>query len=74
MALQQALLIYFTAYRTSHEAIEQLLNAREVSQRDERTRLWRDYKLQELYFVGITVRPRTNRERTGSGLIFDRRP
>ena len=56
MAPHNALLIYFTAYRTSHDAIKELLNAKDLEQQNERTRRWRDFKLQELYFVGITVR------------------
>lgn len=47
--------IIFSAHRTSWHAIEELLNAVPNDLQDKQTARWRDYKLRELSFVGITV-------------------
>jgi len=56
MAARLLSVILFAAYRTSSDAIHELLNApADSQQQSEQTQRWRDYKLQELSFVGITA-------------------
>lgn len=50
-------------WKTSFNSMDKLLSIQDEDRRDELTIKWRDYKLQELNFVGITVNTQ-NRVRT----------
>lgn len=47
--------LIFTPWRATYEPMKSLLNASTEAQRDSLTLAWRDRKLAELSFVGITV-------------------
>jgi len=49
-----AFLVLFVPWKSSFQPLHALLNSAE-ERRDELTRTWKDQKLSELTFVGITV-------------------
>ena len=56
MLVRLSSVVLFAASRTSYDSMHELLNAPANSQQqNDQTRRWRDYKLEELSFVGITV-------------------